>query len=254
MLRRVALSLAVLAAFGLSAQAQTLDDIIAKNVQALGGMEKLKAIQSIRSTGKMEFGGGSFTLPLTETKARPSKIRIEFTLQGMTGMMAYDGKAGWQLMPFQGKKDAEPMSEDDLKEFQYDSDFDGPLIGYKEKANKVELVGKEQVEGTDAYKIKVTLKNGDIHYIFLDADSYLQIEEKATTTIRGSQHDVKSVLGDYKEVGGVMFPFSTQVTVEGDTGGMPGDRKITIEKIEINPKIEDGFFAMPSKPDDKKPQ
>ncbi|MGH9823028.1 MAG: LolA family protein [Blastocatellia bacterium] len=255
MLRKVALSLAVLTVFGLSAQAQTVDDIIAKYVQARGGMEKLKAVQSTRSTGKMEVGGG-LTLPFTVISVRPSKVRIEFTLQGLTGIVAYDGKAGWQLIPFQGKKDAEPMSDEDLKQFSYDSDFDGPLVNYKDKGYKVELAGKEQVEGTDAYKIKVTLKNGDIHYIFLDTDSFLQIEEKAKITVRGAQQDVKTVMGDYKEVEGVMFPFSTQSTVEGDSGGMGGDRKITIEKVEINPKLDNGLFQMPAaKPaDEKKPQ
>jgi outer membrane lipoprotein-sorting protein len=252
MFRKMALSLAALAILGLSAQAQTVDDVIAKNIQARGGIDKLKSIQTLRMSGKVDLG--SIILPVTITSARPGKIRIEFTVQGLTGVQAYDGKGGWQLMPFQGKKDPEALGGDELKQFSHDADFDGPLVNYKDKGYKAELIGKEQIEGTDAYKIKVTLKDGDIRYIFLDADSYLEIEEREKVTVRGSQQDVKTVMGDYKEVEGLMFAFSLHTVVEGDTGPMPGDRKITVEKFEINPKLEEGIFEMPAaKPEDKKP-
>jgi outer membrane lipoprotein-sorting protein len=223
-----------------SAYGQTVDEIIAKHVQARGGMDKLKAAKSIRTTGKMTVGPG-MEAPVVVEQKRPSYIRIEFTIQGMTGMMAYDGKGGWSLMPFNGKKDPEAMGEDDLKEAQEQADMDGPLIDYKEKGNKIELIGKESVEGTDAYKLKATLKDGTIQYSYLDADSYLVIKEESKRTIRGAERESEATIGDYKKVDGIMFPFSIETGAKGDSQ----KQKIIVEKIEINPAIDDSRFKMP---------
>jgi len=152
----------LLGALGAGAlSAQTADELIEKNIQARGGREKLKSVQSARITGKMVMGQG-MEAPFTEEKSRPSNVRRDFTFQGMTGTMAYDGKNGWQVMPFMGKKDPEPMSADELKEIQDDADIDGPLVDYKTKGNQVEYLGKVDVEGSPAYKLKLTQKSGDV--------------------------------------------------------------------------------------------
>jgi outer membrane lipoprotein-sorting protein len=185
---------------------------------------------------------------------------MEITLQGLVAVQAYDGKTGWQIMPFQGKKDPEATGEDDTKALAEQADIDGPLVDYKAKGNKVELLGKEPVEGTDAYKLKVTLKNGEVRTISLDADSFLEIKVESKRTIRDTEREAESTLGDYKEVEGMMMPFS----VESGMKGAPQKQKITIEKIEINPAIDDSRFKMPEvkkeepkaaekKPEEKKP-
>jgi len=155
--------------------------------------------------------------------------------------MAYDGKSGWMLMPFGGKKDPEPMGEDDLREAQEQSDIDGEFVDYKEKGNKVEYVGKEPVECTDAYKLKVTLKTGTVEYFYLDADSYLIIKEESKRTVRGVERESETTLGDYKKVEGLIFPYS----IETGAKGQPQKQKITVEKIEINPVIDESRFKMP---------
>lgn len=254
MFKKVALSLILLGLMAMAAMAQTVDEILAKNIQARGGLEKLKASKTIRFTGKMTAGPG-MEIPVILEQKRPNSIRMEFTLQGLTGVQAFDGQAGWMIMPFQGKKDPEAMGEDDRKELQEQADFDGPLVNYKEKGNKVELVGKEPVEGTDAYKLKVTLKNGDVRYLFLDADSYLEIKHESKRIIRGTERESETSIGDYKEVEGLMIPFS----FESGAKGSPQKQKITIEKVEINPPIDDLRFKMPevkkseTKPEEKKP-
>jgi len=240
MLRRLLAGAAVALALSLSAQAQTADELIEKNIKARGGMEKLKSVKSIRMTGKMMMGQG-MEAPLVMEVKRPGMTRLEFTLQGMTGVQAYDGKEGWMLMPFMGKKDPEPMSADDLKEAEEQADMDGPLVDYKSKGHQVELLGKEKVEGSDAWKLKVTMKNGDIAYLYLDGEYFLQIKSETKRKIQGNEVEVEGSIGDYKEVEGLMLPHSMEAGLKGS----PQKQKIVIEKVELNVPMEDSRFKMP---------
>ena len=233
--------LALLAPFATVVSAQTVDELIAKNIEAKGGMAKLKAVKSMRATGKM-VGGQGMEFPFVMINKRPKSTKIEFTFQGMTGMQVYDGKTAWMSMPFMGKKDPEVMPPDQAKDMEEQADMDGPLVDYKEKGNKVELIGKEQVEGADAYKLKVTLKNGDVRTIYLDAETYLEIKVESKRTVRGTEVEGESYLSDYKEVEGLMI---AHVMEQGQKGS-PMRQKLVIEKVEINPDIQDAVFAMPA--------
>jgi outer membrane lipoprotein-sorting protein len=221
-------------------QAQTVDDIVSKSVQARGGMEKLKTVQSVRMTATMAMGPG-MEAPGILIQKRPDMARLEFTVQGLTAVQAYDGKSAWQIMPFTGKKDPELMSADDTKEMEEMADLDGPLVDYKSKGNQVELLGKDKIEGTDAYKLKVTLKNGDVRTMYLDADSFLVIKEETRRMVRGTEQEVESSIGDYKEVEGIIFPFA----IESGVKGSAEKEKLTISKIELNVPLDDASFKMP---------
>ena len=133
------------------------------------------------------------------------------------------------------------MSADEAKETEEMADVDGPLVDYKSKGHQAELLGKEKIEGTDAYKIKLTLKNGDVETIYIDADSFLQIKEVDKRTVRGSEQETESSIGDYKEVNGILFPFA----VENAVKGTDQKQKITISKIELNVPVDDSMFKMP---------
>ena len=242
-MRRSLFIAAFLGVLSLSAAAQTADEIVSKYVQKIGGMEKLTAIKSMRTTGKFNGGGGFEAVVVNEAK-RPSMVREEFALQGLAAVNAYDGKNGWKINPFQGKKDAETLGEEELKQIVEDSDFDGPLVNYAAKGNKVEFVGKEEYEGSDVFKLKVTLANGTVKYYFLDTDYYVPIKIETKQINRGTEYESETVLGDYKEAGGVYFPFS----VESGVKGSQNKSSITFEKIEINPTIADSRFVMPKKP------
>src|SRR5258708_5913724 len=124
-------------------------------------MEKIQAVKTLRRTGKFTGGGGFEAAVLQENK-RPNLVREEFSLQGLTGVNAYDGKTGWKIEPWQGEKDPEALSEEEMKQILEDSDFDEPIVNYQQKGNKVEFVGLEQVEDTDTYKLKVTLASGGV--------------------------------------------------------------------------------------------
>src|SRR5262245_22772327 len=120
------------------------DQLIAKYVQRVGGMDKIQAVTTLRRSGKLVQPNGGEAQVINENK-RPNKVRQDFTLQGMTAISAYDGTTAWRISPFQGKKDPEAMSEDDMKSMVEDADLDDPLINYQEKGNKVQVIGKDDV-------------------------------------------------------------------------------------------------------------
>lgn len=233
--------LALAAAPLLAETAPTADEIVAKYVKAIGGMEKIDAVKTLRRSGKFT-GGGGFEAKVSQENKRPDFVRQEFTIQGMVGVTAYDGKNGWKIEPWEGKKDAEPLGEEEMKQILEESDFDGPLVHSKEKGNTVEYVGTEPVEGTDAYKLKVTLKNGDVRYYFMDTDYYVPIKIETKRMIRGAETESETSLGDYKEVAGVYFPHSQE---QGQKGSQ-NRSKIVIDKFEANVPIDDGVFKQPA--------
>jgi hypothetical protein len=239
----IRLILASLFCFSLGAFAQTADELVAKNSQARGGLEKIKAIQSLRMTGSFDASG--FKAVVGQESKRPNLLRQTFAVQGMTQVQVYDGASAWQISPFGGKKDPELMGEDDSRGLIEDADFDGPLVDAAAKGNSVEYLGHDQVDGDDAYKLKVTLKNGDILYYFLDPDTYLEIQIEKQMFIRGSVRESVTLLGSYKPVNGVMYPFSIE---SGSKNDPDGRSKITLTKIEANVAVDDKSFKMPSAP------
>jgi Outer membrane lipoprotein-sorting protein len=240
--------LAAIPSFSLNAGAQTVDEVIAKNIAARGGLDKLQSVRSIRTTAK--YTQGSFRADFRQENKRADKVREEIIIQGMAQVQAYDGKTGWQISPFGGRKDPELLSQDDLKSLAVDADMDGPLIQYKEKGHKAELVGHDSMEGTDCFKIKLSMKNGDVRYYYLDTDSYLELKVEIQTTIRGALQESELYYGDYEQVNGIYYPF----TIEQAQKGSSSRAQISVEKIEQNIPLEDTMFSMPvSKPVAKAP-
>jgi len=221
--------------------AQTADELIAKNIEARGGMEKIKAIKTLSMTGRLESNGG-FTASVGQESQRPNLIRETFSLQGMTAVQAYDGTTAWQIQPFSGKKDPELMGEDDVRDLLLDADFDGPLVDYKEKGSSVEYLGHDVVDGDDALRLKVILKNGDLVYDYLDPDTYIEIRREIRQFIRGSLRDRVIELGSYKAVNGVMYPFS----ITQGPKDHPDEQTVTVQKMEANLTFDPATFALPS--------
>lgn len=222
--------------------AQTAEELVARNLQAKGGVEKIKAIRTLRMSGRI--GQGSFTAQLGRVAMAPNLVREMFTVQGMTQIQAYDGSAGWQISPFEGRKDPELLGEDDLRDLVEDADFYGPLVNYQAKDNRIEYLGHDTVDGDDAYKLKVTLANGDILTYYLDPDTCLEIRIEKLQFIRGSVRESVTSLGSYKQVAGVYFPFS----IEAGSKQNPDGAKITIDKMEANVPVNASEFKMPAAP------
>jgi outer membrane lipoprotein-sorting protein len=241
MFRRLIPHLALGVLLASTAHAQTVDEVLAKHFEAQGGLEKVKAVQSRRITGTMVMGPGMEAPFVIESK-RPGKQRIEFTVQGMTGVQAFDGERQWTFMPFMGQKNAEYASEEDSKNQKDDSDFDGPLVDHKTKGNAVELAGKEPVMGADAFKLKVTLKSGTVQYHFIDAETYLLVKQEGKTKRRGTEFEGEAFFSDFKEVDGMMIPF----VMEQGAKGTEQRQKMTFTKIEHNVPFDDSRFVMPA--------
>lgn len=223
-------------------RAETVDEIIAQYVQAHGGFEKMQSVKTIRITGKLSEG--NFRAAFVQENKRPNRVREEQTIQGMTAIQAYDGKTGWQVSPFSGRKDPDLLSADDMKSLVEDADIDGPLVDYRNKDHRAELVGHDSVEGTDCYKIKLTLANSDVRYYYIDTDSHLEIKVETERNIRGTVHYDETFYGDYEQVNGLYFPFSFETGPKGEADRVT----FTVEKVEINVPLSDTQFSMPGVP------
>jgi len=215
---------------------------VAKNLQARGGIDNIKAIKTLRKAGILQ--SGSFKARIGTDAVAPNLLRENFTIQGMTQIQSYDGSVGWQISPFGGRRDPELIGEDNLRGLVEEADFYGPLVDYKEKGNRVEYLGHDTVDGDDAFRLKVTLKNGDIVYYYLDPDTYIEIRTEQIQFVRGSVRETYTNLGSYKAVKGVYYPFAVEAGGKGDQD----PAKITFQTIEANVAIDPGVFKMPAAP------
>jgi len=224
------------------ALAVSVDELVARHIEARGGGEKMKAIQSLEFTGKLELSGDWVAeFALLRLIRRPDRVRTEATLQGMTMVRAWDGHEGWAISPLWGRKDPERVSPDESKELVDLGDIDGPLVDAASKGNRVEYLGTEDIDGTDAHKLRVTTKNGDVQYVYLDPDYYLVIRILYQRSVRGARAEIETDFGNYEKVNGVYFPFS----IDSGPRGEAKTRKITIEKARANVVLGDALFQFP---------
>ena len=228
------------------AAAETVEEIVAANLEAKGGEEAWMAVETGKMSGTMRMGGGAagaMEMPFTVEFKKPHNIRLEFTMQGMTAVQAFDGETGWAILPFLGKTEPEEMAEDQVKQLKDQADFEGVLVNYKEKGHTVEFVGQEEVDGTPAFKLKVTRADGDVDFLYLDEEYFVEFKMESTREVQGNEVTVATVLGDYKEVDGLLFAHSMEMAF----GGGEAQQVITIEKIELGIDLPDDRFAMPAK-------
>ena len=222
--------LALLASGSLHAATYTADELIAKNLQARGGADKLRAITSQHVVGKARLGGGQEAK--TESWAiAPGQWRDEFSLQGLTAVEAWDGKQSWAINPFEGRRDPQLLTADDTKDMIDAADVAGPLLDYKAKGSRVEYLGTEDIDGTDAHKLRVTFNNGDSSVVYLDPDQFLEIRIVSHHMVRGQEHVASTDVGEYEKVDGLYFPFEV------------GNNHI--DTMTLNPKLDPSQFALP---------
>ena len=221
----------------------TADELAAKNIEAKGGIDKIHAIQSVRLSGKMIISGGMLQLDYVAIIKRPRSVRYEAKLQGLTEVQAFDGSQAWQINPFQGRKDPEKLSADDAKGMGEDAaDVVGPLVDYREKGYRLESLGSEDVDGTNAYKLRLTRPNGDLMYVFLDPDYFLEIRTLSRRIEHGVPNETITDYGDYEKVNGVYVPLSQESGPKSST-----DRqKVQFDTAEFNVAVDDAEFHFPT--------
>ncbi|HUP24728.1 MAG TPA: hypothetical protein VNB06_17550 [Thermoanaerobaculia bacterium] len=216
----------------------TLDQVLAKHYEAIGGKDAWKKVQAIKQTGKMSMAG--MVAPFTVHNVRPNKLRIEFEIQGMKGMQVFDGTDGWMVMPFMGSSDPQPLPKEALDQMLSDADIEGALIDYQDKGHQVELVGQEDLEGTPVYHLRVKLKSGNKMDYLLDAEHFVTLQTTAKTSFQGTEMETTSKLSNYKQVAGLMLPYSMVAT------NAMGEQVMTVDTIEINPTIDEALFSKPA--------
>ena len=217
----------------------TVDEIVARHVEACGGLKKIRSIQTLREKGRITAGANRQALVTRELK-RPNRIRFEFTVQGVTGVFVSDGEQGWKMSPFEGNTGPTPLTDEVVREAAEQGDFEGPLVDWKAKGHQVELVGREAVGDRETYKLKLTLKSGAIRYEYLDVKTYYRLRTDSTREMRGHPVQIKATFGDYRKAKGVLFPHRIDVEAEG----RPQRLSVVVEKIEVNPPLSDALFEM----------
>src|SRR5690349_1027008 len=226
------------------ATAQDAQSLIAKNLEARGGAAAIDAIKSISFQGRTIFPG-DFELTFKSSQAHLASadaIRLDLSLQGLDLVQSYDGHEAWKINPFQGRKDPERMSGDEARQLADQALIEGPLLASRTDGSKVTYLGRDDFDGTLAYKLKVTQKDGDEFVYWLDPDTYLEIKVDETRRIRGAQQTNETELGDYEKIAGVYFPMS----IESWSQGQPNQRQRTIIATgSANTPVSAAFFAQP---------
>jgi len=232
------LALTLLAA--LPVRAESADGVVAAHLAARGGADKLRAVRSLRWEGRVSnVHGGGATMRF-EWK-HPGAVRVETTLQGKTMIQATDGREGWLVVPFQGSSAAQPATEEDLARLARSAELD-TLLDAAACGSRVELIGRESWEGTPVDHLRVTRADGEAVDLFLDAKSHLTVRESGTSVRAGFEARYEVTLSDYKEIGGVLFPFVREVRSEG----MPRPQVTELDRLELNVTLPDERFAMPA--------
>jgi hypothetical protein len=253
-------------------------EIVNRNVTARGGLQAWRAVQSISFHGRMGAGGNQratlqnpvpgkqapplptdvrpateVQLPFEMVMARPLKVRFELSFRGQTAVQVYDGEKGWKLRPYLNRLEVEPYTVDELKKSSMQAALDGPLVDYVAKGTKVELESTEPVEDGTSYKLRLTLKNGDVMHVWVDTKTFLETKvEGQPRRLDGVEHPVEIYYRDYRSVSGLQIPFEleTQVLPVTSAGSkvkpapIPAER-IVLDRVSINPKLDAAFFAKP---------
>ena len=231
--------LALTLSLGAWCAAMDVDAVIARNVDAHGGLQRLHAVQSV--VIKSTYTDGSFRCETVHEVKRPDRVRNETHIQGMAEVQAYDGKTGWKVSPFGGRRDPDLLSADDLKQMIEDSDIDGPLVDYRSKGHQAELLGQEPVEGTACWKVRMRLKDGNVKTYYIDTDSGLEIKIESQDYVRGTLRENETWLGDYEAVDGIQFPYEVDVCPRHSQKR----GHLTVEKVTVNASLDDSLFALP---------
>jgi outer membrane lipoprotein-sorting protein len=241
MKKKLSLVALLLVSFTAISVAQTADEIVSKYIDAMGGKDKIATLNSVKMVASVDIGP-NMKAPITMYAVNNKCVRSEVEFQGMKIISALDGDNGWNINPMSGKKEAEKMNPEQVREMKDQTDLTGSLYDYKAKGHSVDFVGKEDMEGTDILKLKVTKKNGDVEYFFLDATSYLQLKQTSKHKFGDKETESETVFSNFRKVDGIMFPFSIESREVGSSQG----QAINFDSIEVNPKIDASIFKMPA--------
>ena len=225
----------------------TAVQIVEKNVAARGGLEAWRKIQTMVWVGHIESANAPAPrLPFVLEMKRPDKTRFEIRAKNQMSVRAYDGHHGWKLRATgDGKPDLQSYTAEELS-FAHDGPgIDGPLMDYQAKGIAITLDGVEEVEGHKAYRLSVTLSSGVSHHVWIDALSFLDIKsDRVSRNAFGMSGTVSVFYRDYRATEGVQIPF----TIESGAGTGKATDRMVIDRVALNPPLDDRTFARPGVP------
>jgi hypothetical protein len=214
--------------------AQTQEEIINKHIEAIGGRDAWAKLNSLRMEASMKMQGAE--IKITFLQLNNKAMRQNINVMGMDGYQIMTQKEGWTFMPFQGQTKPEPMTADDVKNGQDDLNLQEDFLSYKDQGKKIEYLGKDDMDGTECFKLKMTDKDGKETSYFLDASSYLTLKQSTKFTADGKEMEVATLFSNYKKLPeGIVYPMSV-------SGGW-GDTEFT--KVEVNVPIDEKEFQLP---------
>jgi hypothetical protein len=218
--------------------------IVERNAKARGGLDAWRAVQTLRIAGEMDAGGKTDPmLPFVLSMKRPQKSRLEITFAGKNAVQVYDGTRGWKVRPFLNRDDVEPFTPAELKSAASAAPLDGFLIDHAKKGTRVELAGTERIEKKKNYKLKLTLKDGQQRFVWIDASTFLETKVSGEPRkLDGRPHKVAIFSRDYRTVDGLKVPFLLETAVEG----VKDTHKMVVKSVAVNAPLADELFAKPS--------
>ena len=239
------LACAVCLLWTVAAQAQTVDEIVAKNLQAKGGAEKWKAVNSVKTTGTITVPKQQ--LPITVYAKRPNLNRQEIALPKGKVIQAFDGNTAWMVNPMMGITEPQVVPGASADMMKNGADFDGALINYKGKGHTIELVGKETLRDKPVYHLKVTMKGGQVQDYYLDTETGIEVKTTAHVEVDmgpdGPQKQtIETEMSNYKVIDGIMIPHTVRLV----TNGKP-TMEMSISSVEFITAIDEAMFSMPKK-------
>jgi len=218
-----------------------VDEIVASHLAARGGEAKLKALRSIRESGKVRSSDGRVARVVREIE-RPDLYRLEFTYQGTTSVFAHDREGGWQVAPLQGEFEPRRVEgEQDAAGGADQRDLEGPLVGWREKGHKVELAGKETLPAGEAYKLQIQLRDGTSRVDYVDVASRQIVRSEVSRKVGGRDTRLVHDFSDFRDEGGIVFPHR----IESSSPDRARTLIIVVEKVELDPKLEADRFRFP---------
>jgi outer membrane lipoprotein-sorting protein len=219
---------------------QSVDEVLARHVEARGGRQRLKQLTSVRMSGTIAFGEGP-AAPFVLLMRRPNQMRTEFSFQGQTGIQAFDGERAWAVLPMTGKSEPEYLPAEASREAADQADIEGPLVDAAAKGHRVVLAGRERVEGRECLKLELTLKSGAVRHVYLDAESFLEVKGEGRRRAGSDEVVLETYYRDYREVAGLTLPHR----IEAGPAKRPERQKIVIERVEVNVPLRAEDFAPP---------
>jgi hypothetical protein len=221
-------------------EGMTIEKLVRLAVAASGGAERIRALRSLRMTGRIAFTGGA-TVPIAVELARPARVRTEMTFPAGAWIQAFDGRNGWTVSPFAKVPGPAPMTAEQRRSAAEQADLEGPLVDPEKKGIRLALEGKVVVDGKDAWRLRVDRPGGAVRYLDLDAATSLKVRWEGELGEGEERSMNASLFSDYRPVEGFAFPFRIE---SGPLGGTPA-QEIVFEKIEVNPAIPDSDFEPP---------